>query len=571
MPGHIFVEGTNAKAPFTLKLHRGESMVLIAMNWREGLPPADFVGFAIEYLEPGGVKYWPLKNRLSFRGVSGAISTEILSTRFSPIQKFRWVHFPMHAELAGEFTYRVTPVFMNERDELSYGHAQKASIELGLETYKGELNVAFTRGFVSSQAFVDYYQRDGHKVSELLPAKSSQGLTFKPTHPETQKALKWMGFEARNAVLGVLDEAIKDETAAVMVIAYDLSEPEVVRRLQQLGRRVRIIIDDSGEHEVDGSGETQAAKMLAQSAGEDNVRRQHMQNLQHNKTIVVRGESCQAVVCGSTNYSWRGFYVQANNAIVLRGTGPVALFAKAFEAYWPGDPAAFEQSDVTGWSPLCLANVDASVTFSPHSTANAVLAEISADVQENCKSSVLFSLAFLHQTKGAMRDAIASLVDRSDIFVYGMSDNTVNGLDLDTAKGHFELAEPAILGKNAPEPFKSEPSGGNGIRMHHKFIVLDFDTPDARVYMGSYNFSKPADLENGENLLLIKDRRVATAYMVEAIRLFDHYEFRLKTETSQGEGGALFLKRPPRTAGELPWWAKYWEDGRRMRDRELFA
>jgi len=42
-----------------------------------------------------------------------------------------------------------------------------------------------------------------------------------------------------------------------------------------------------------------------------------------------------------------------------------------------------------------------------------------------------------------------------------------------------------------PEPFKSEPSGG-GTRMHHKFTVIDFDKPTARVYLGSYNFSTPA-------------------------------------------------------------------------------
>lgn len=38
--------------------------------------------------------------------------------------------------------------------------------------------------------------------------------------------------------------------------------------------------------------------------------------------------------------------------------------------------------------------------------------------------------------------------------------------------------------------------------MHHKFPVVDFDKPTARVYLGSYNLSVPADTKNGENLLL---------------------------------------------------------------------
>ena len=67
---------------------------------------------------------------------------------------------------------------------------------------------------------------------------------------------------------------------------------------------------------------------------------------------------------------------------------------------------------------------------------------------------------------------------------------------------------PRALKKNLPAPFAEEPTGGGGIRMHHKFVVVDFDKPSARVYLGSYNFSVPADTRNGENLLVIRDRPV---------------------------------------------------------------
>src|SRR4030042_5588711 len=140
------VEGGNAAALFTLKLHRGDGMTLVAMNWKNGRPPRDFVGFAIEYKEPDGDKFFPLKNRLSFPSAGGDVDANRLSTRLSPIQKFRWVHFPRNAELSGEFVYRVTPVFMNDADELSYGEAQTAAIELRRETYPGKLNGTLTRG-----------------------------------------------------------------------------------------------------------------------------------------------------------------------------------------------------------------------------------------------------------------------------------------------------------------------------------------------------------------------------------------------------------------------------------------
>ena len=227
MAAEFQVAGANAKALFTLKVHRGDGMALLAMNWRHETPPDDFVGFAIEYREPNGDRFYPLKNRLAFPTAGGALNPNQLSTLQSPIQKFRWVHFPRNADLLGDFTYRVTPVFMGADDALSYGETQTVAIELRRETYPGLLNVAFTRGFVASQAFVDLYESAG-PISTLLPPNADAGLDFVPTHPEAAKALAWMGFEARQALLDVLDAAIADRKAKVCVIAYDLNEPEVV-------------------------------------------------------------------------------------------------------------------------------------------------------------------------------------------------------------------------------------------------------------------------------------------------------------------------------------------------------
>ena len=115
-------------------------------------------------------------------------------------------------------------------------HARLAvmrAIELRRETYPGVLNVTFTRGFVSSQAFVDRYESKG-PISKLLPKKADEGLKFVPSHPKAKEALEWMGFEARHAILEVLDQAIADKKAQVRVVAYDLNEPGVVSRLEKI-------------------------------------------------------------------------------------------------------------------------------------------------------------------------------------------------------------------------------------------------------------------------------------------------------------------------------------------------
>lgn len=562
--------GNNANALFTLKIHRGEGMLLLAMNWKDKEPPEDFVGFSIEYKEPDGDKFYSLMNRLSFPDAKGKVSDKSTSSLQAPFQKFRWVHFPRNADKDGDFIYKVKPVFMNDKDELSYGEAQQASIQLMRETYKNKLNVSFTRGFVSSQAFVDNYEKYGG-IEELIPGKAEEGLDFVPTHPKEKEALSWMGFEARSEILNLLDEAIADKKAEVRVVAYDLNLPEMVSRLEKLGKRLKIVIDDSGSHGEDNSAENEAESRLKKTTP-GNVKRQHMNNLQHNKTIIVSGGSVNKAVCGSTNYSWRGFYVQANNAVVVSGVKAVKPFIEAFENYWKYDKVKnFGKTTSAQWNDLAFSDINASVSFSPHSADNALLDEIAEDMENKTTSNLFYSLAFLYQTKGPIRNAIEKLTKNNKLFIYGISDKKVGGLDLQKPDGNIAPVYPSEISKNLPEPFKSEPKGGSGIRMHHKFLVIDFNKPTARVYLGSYNFSSPADISNGENLLLIKDRKIAVSYMIEALRIFDHYHFRVAQKEAKKAKKQLALSKPPREQGEVAWWDEYYTDKRKILDRELFA
>jgi len=109
-----------------------------------------------------------------------------------------------------------------------------------------------------------------------------------------------MGFEAREAILDVLDQAVGDPGAQVRCVGYDLNQPEVVTRLEKLGTRLKMIIDDSADHGLKGSAENEAELRLVKAAGRGNVQRQKMSNLQHNKFIAVNGPKAQLAVCGST-------------------------------------------------------------------------------------------------------------------------------------------------------------------------------------------------------------------------------------------------------------------------------
>ena len=173
--------------------------------------------------------------------------------------------------------------------------------------------------------------------------------------------------------------------------------------------------------------------------------------------------------------------MQNNNAVVVTGESAVQPFLTAFDAYWATDDAAtFGASPAAVWADFGLPGIDARVSFSPHSAQNALLAVIADDIAQTT-SCLFYSLAFLYQTRGPVRDAITQVTEDDQVFVYGISDRPVGGLEVQTPDGNLAPVSPGALTGDVPEPFKSEPTGGAGIRLHHKFVVIDFDKPTARV------------------------------------------------------------------------------------------
>ena len=92
MGDEIEVLGTNPNAAFTLKVHRGDGMALLGMDWRDPTPPADLVGFSVEYRPPNHTKFLALGNRITFATPPSNVGPNPKSSLFAPIQN-RWVPF----------------------------------------------------------------------------------------------------------------------------------------------------------------------------------------------------------------------------------------------------------------------------------------------------------------------------------------------------------------------------------------------------------------------------------------------------------------------------------------------
>src|SRR5260370_18569742 len=100
------------------------------------------------------------------------------------------------------------------------------------------------------------------------------------------------------------------------------------------------------------NAESQAAKRLSATAGANNVKRMHFKNLQHNKVLIAKKNGAPVkVLFGSTNFSFRGLYIQANNALVCYAPEAAALFERAFELAF-ANPTAFSKDPISTKSNL---------------------------------------------------------------------------------------------------------------------------------------------------------------------------------------------------------------------------
>ena len=575
MAGEFQVTGKNAAALFTLKLHRGDGMALLAMNWKDGKPPEDFVGFAIEYKEPGGDRFFALKNRLSFPDAAAAVNPTTLSTRLSPIQKFRWVHFPRNAELPGEFVYRVTPVFMNEQDELSYGEPQEAAIELRRETYPGSST--------SPSRAASCRRRRSWTATQSRRTGSRRCCRRTPTTDWTscrrirkaKEALAWMGFEARHAILEVLDQAIADTKAAGPRRRLRPERAGVVSRLEKLGKRLKMIIDDDGAHGKPRSAETQAAERLAVSAGSEQreapahgqaaAQQDHRGRRPEGAGGRVRLDQLHLARLLRAVEQRRRPARQERGQAVPRGVRRLLAERRA--------PQASARRLRADWTSSDLSGIDAQVAFSPHAPQNALLRD---DRRRHRQEDDVEPLLL---ARVSVPDARADPATRSrrsptdeTIFVYGISDKKVGGIDAAEARRQRRRRSiPRRSRRTLPEPFKSEPTGGR--RQPH--------APQVRRHR--LRQADRAGLPRLLQLLLAgrhEERREPAPHPRPPHRgvLHDRGAAHLRPLPLQGRaaGGQEGQEeaptaKPPRKPGEKPWWTEDHTNARKIRDRELFA
>lgn len=610
------MEKFSKKNGVSVRAYKGDAMTLLCFDVDKKIIQ-NFAGFSIKVTPPGKDRYaYYLYNRISYSPEVIAASkinpakVNVYKMNFAPLQRFNWVHIPetennINKYNYGIYKYEITPRYLIEDKLQPLNKELTVSVLIEVSHYKsGNFQIGFTRGFIESQAYTRHFglnnkirpnetdlifdvtQNAGPLAKDKKADPSLLPYTYEDQH-------EWLGWQARVALLAMLDETVSDKKLSLDVFAYDLNEPVICSRLLALSQegRVKIILDNSASHTGPTDFETKFETAFNAAASDPAalVRGKYF-SLSHSKVFIQkRNNKPVKVLTGSTNFSTNGLYINANHILIFQHGTVAQAYEDVFNESFGTSNAdtekkmkAFKKS-VTQATPFQFKNLsgipDMDIRFSPHSKEVAtIFFELISNKILDAQSDVLFAVMD-DKSKSSVLDALHKQVSSDKVFTYGITDviaDKVNGIMLykpNSKRGVLVAGRPGdyVL----PEPFIAE-SKIPGISVHHKFVVVDFKGKTPVVYCGSSNLAFGPEQNNGDNLLEIRDRGAVVAFAIEAMRLVDHFEWRnaLHIKGTQ-KPVAASVETPKKIfylngSSESHWVEKYYDESDlRCKEKEL--
>lgn len=572
----------------SIRSYLSPTLVLLAFDWPDGGTREDFLGFAIKrtpgFLSADGkereASSW-LPNRLTFKGAVPDTQQDAPSNE-APIQKFMWWDARIdEGDREKSFTYLIYPV-VGTPDAIQLLDGQKTEYKLTLPAHT-EANIGswFNRAVVSSQAF-------SRQVAAMHLAPHAA--------PSAEQALRlrtWLANDLQEVFALTLNHAHRAASAV-----YHLTDPLwAIPAFDAFGKKqgkasLAIVYD---AHEVMEKGKPPAPSpnqpAVDELADAATFAPRDKTHIMHDKFIVVdngNGEAAPArVLTGSANFTTEGITEQANVLHLFDSPELATLYSNRAAAL-AGNPSIADTAKLTpGWSDsIQIGSAAVRVCFSPEPKTSRLQIDTIVDAINNAKHSVVFCLFM--PTDAPLRDACFAAADRGQMMfglVNHISAKSADAADAahregkivtTTALANMELyhrgrdkhdvidAEyfsPATVPVGfAPElqvfPGEHAPSYAPVI-IHHKFLVIDAEGANPIVYTGSANMSNNSEHFNDENLLEIRDRRIAGIYLAEFLRLYEHYRARALAIRQKNDGTHARLMLAP----DGTWAKKYFVAG----------
>ena len=215
--------------------------------------------------------------------------------------------------------------------------------------------------------------------------------------------------------------------------------------------------------------------------------------LMHHKFIVIDG---RYVWTGSYNTTFNGAYKNNNNVIWLDSSQLAYNFTEEFREMFHLRQFGPTSNPSVQYPQVTLS--DGTEIFTYFAPENDTISPLLREIQSAEQSIYFMAFSFTHDILGdAMRKRFKTGVPVRGVFEARQVDK------------HSEYDAMMAAGMPVVRDKTSN-------MMHHKVIVIDEET----VITGSYNFSRNAERNNSENLLIIKGNRdIARAYLDEFKRI----------------------------------------------------
>ncbi len=273
---------------------------------------------------------------------------------------------------------------------------------------------------------------------------------------------------------------------------------QALLRAQQRGVEVRMVV------ESDNLLEPEVEELIAAGIPVVGDRRQ---GLMHHKFVLIDGLETWA---GSMNLTYGSAHVDHNNWLRLRSAELTGDFSREFdEMFVDGRFGPASLAD-TPHPMVNLAGTEVEVMFSPEDRVAARLVSLLRGAEESIE---VMAYSF---TSDALAEA---MLDRSRAGV------AVRGV-FDQGQAKASGAEYERL-KQAGLDVRLESSPA---LLHHKVIIVDGET----VVTGSYNFTRSAEEENDEALLILHDPALAQLFLGEFSSMFENAEAAAPAPGPQG-------------------------------------
>ncbi len=245
---------------------------------------------------------------------------------------------------------------------------------------------------------------------------------------------------------------------------YELNLPELIDLLKE--KNAQVVIEDKNELEGFHSGYSSA--------------------LMHNKFCVLDNIT---VITGSMNPTERGNYYNNNNLVLINSDHLAKNYLAEFNELYTG---VYGSGRETEFKKIILGKTMLENYFCP---------------EDNCKLQVINTLkeannSIYFMTYSFTDQDIANLIWNKNYLgldVKGIMEKRQNS----KYSMYEDLEEFTIFDKN---PYT----------MHHKVFIIDNKT----IITGSYNPTKNANEKNDENILIIRDKKIAEKYVDEFNRLY---------------------------------------------------